>query len=114
MINIEFEGKLSELISATSWGFIMHMNQTKNSPDVSVYFTSKENAYGILQREWYDGNFWPVGFDKPHSGKYASLKPSRTVYKDTSSAQCRKEFFWKCGLDFPTSRGRWRRSQSNV
>ena len=63
----------------------MHMNQSKHTPKVYVYFTSKENSYGILQRQWDDGNFWSIEFDQPHLGKYASLTPSKTIYKGTSS-----------------------------
>ena len=60
----------------------MHMHQSENYPNVHIYLTSKENSYGILQREWADGNYWHMKFDKPGLGKYAALVPSKTLYKE--------------------------------
>ena len=80
----------------TDWTFSMNMNQSENFPNVHVYFTSKENGYGILQKEWTDGNYWSINFDQPGLLKYAALVTSKTIYKGTTSSPCRKDIFWKC------------------
>ena len=82
--------------TTTDWKFSMEMNQNENSPKVLVYFTSKENGYGILQKEWTDGNYWHLEFDHPGLGKDAALIASKIIYEGTSSSSCRKDIFWKC------------------
>ena len=94
MVTAEIKG--AEFDPTITWEFSMHMNQSENSPNVHIYFTSKENAYGILQKEWTDGNYWRMEFDKPGLGMYATLAPSKTIYKGTTSQPCSKDSFWNC------------------
>ena len=96
MITVEYEKQHIDAIN-TQWNLRMYMNSSeKLSTKIYIYFTSKENAYGILQRAWKDGTFWNVEFDQPYLGKYISLRPLKTINKPTSKSPCRNEYFWKC------------------
>ena len=50
-------------------------------PDIEVFFTSVENAYGIIFREWIDGIEMKQEFHKVHSILYSMNTVTKKLYK---------------------------------
>ena len=78
-----------------NWTIFSNKSIQKNElPDIEIYFTSEENAYGITDTYWVDGEVLMFTLSDRQNIRII-LKEEKYIYEQRK-LNCRSEFYYHC------------------